>query len=483
MPYTIRSIELLVRETPPGRMLFSLGKPADNPSTAQGVVSPLGHVRMVIADAAGNETYGCAGDRLSVRWLDKRPGREETGKLRELVELIEVARQFSLGATFHTPFEFWQATYPRIMRAAEAAGQEQLSGAFAAALMERSVIDAFCRAEDISFFEAVKDRRLGFSASQIHPETNDDDLASMLPSQPRTQFWIRHTVGATDPLTTEEISPESRVGDGLPESLQDYILQDGVRYFKVKITGDVERDLERLERIWRVLQAAEMPVVTLDANEAYVDLDVFERFVQRFESELLGLFQHVAYIEQPLPRSLTLDVSTAAAIRRLAERKPLLIDEADGSLKAFPQALIIGYRGVSHKNCKGVFKSLANLALTAVHEGTFLSAEDLQNLPIVPLQQDFAALSLLDLEHCERNGHHYNYGLSILSEAEQRAALKSHPDVYTLKDGEAFLNIVGGRVSCGSLQCAGFGVADEPDWSVMVPMRDWLEQRHPAGSN
>ena len=33
---------------------------------------------------------------------------------------------------------------------------------------------------------------------------------------------------------------------------------------------------------------------------------------------------------------------------------------------------------------------------------------------------DFVALSVLGVDHCERNGHHYNYGLSMLAEKERR---------------------------------------------------------------
>ena len=108
---------------------------------------------------------------------------------------------------------------------------------------------------------------------------------------------------------------------------------------------------------------------------------------------------------------MPIDKEAEKWIRKAAERKPLLIDEADGSVNAFKKALAVGYSGTSHKNCKGVFKSLLNHAL-AVHrsfkgQAAFLSGEDLQNLPVVPLHQDFTTLGILGLTHCERNGHHY----------------------------------------------------------------------------
>ncbi|MCZ6793009.1 MAG: mandelate racemase, partial [Planctomycetota bacterium] len=295
---------------------------------------------------------------------------------------------------------------------------------------------------------------------------------------------IRHTVGLADPLTADDVPAEKRLDDGLPETLEEYIRRDGIRYFKVKVSGDPAADIRRLSRVWDVVVKADKPVVTLDANESYPDLERFAKFVRGLEDELLGLFQHIAYIEQPLPRALTLDGSTAAAIRKIGEIKPLLIDEADGTLDAFERAHRIGYQGVSHKNCKGVFKSLLNQALAARHRRSgrraFLSAEDLQALPVVPLHQDFAVVAALGLEHCERNGHHYNHGLRHLSPKDRASVARHHRDLYIQRDDEWFLNIRSGAVECGSLECPGLGIRDEPDFASMSDLRRWVDRRFPG---
>lgn len=94
-------------------------------------------------------------------------------------------------------------------------------------------------------------------------------------------------------------------------------------------------------------------------------------------------------------------------------------------------------------------------------------------MPIVPLQQDFAALGLLGISHCERNGHHYSFGLEHLSPAEKQRAFRHHPDLYAKRKEELFLNIQHGKVQCGSLEKTPFGVAFEPDWNVMTPLNQW----------
>ncbi|MFP6766404.1 MAG: enolase C-terminal domain-like protein [Planctomycetaceae bacterium] len=483
MTFRIRSIELYVRETPAGRMAFALGKKG-SVDVSQGRISPLGHVRMIVRDTTGNENFGCSADRLSVRWLDKRPGRSLDLKRRELVNLIDQARNIYLNAgEFETPFELWQRCHPRIMKLGAAANQESLTSSFASALFERAVVDACCRLQDLPVFLAVKHGKLGFNPAAIHPSTANLDWAASLPRYPRAEFSIRHTVGSLDPVSASDLPEENRVNDGLPETLEEYIREDGIRFFKVKVSGNVDADLERMAKIWATVSQALEPVITLDANEAYEDLDSFAEFVRRFETEQTGCFQHVEYIEQPLPRALTLDPKTTRKIRAIGESKRLLIDEADGTLDSYRQALDIGYLGTSHKNCKGFFKSLANHALMnrRALDGhqTFLSGEDLQNLPVVPLQQDFATLGILGLEHCERNGHHYNFGLQLLSEKDKLRAVKRHPDLYIKRGNEWFLNIAAGTVECHSIHDSGFGVQDEPDWASMSPMNQWVQHRHP----
>ncbi len=175
---------------------------------------------------------------------------------------------------------------------------------------------------------------------------------------------------------------------------------------------------------------------------------------------------------------MTFDEQSADVVRRIGVKKPLIIDEADGTLDAFRRAEQLGYAGCSHKNCKGLLKSLINLAY--VHYGRsqgrplLMSAEDLQNLPIVPLHQDFAAVSMLGLTHCERNGHHFNRGLCMVSDRERALAGRHHRELYRRRGDELFLDIRDGAVNVTSLQCPGFGVQFEPDWESMRPLRSLI---------
>jgi hypothetical protein len=485
MSYSIQSIELYVRDTKPGRVVFSLGRKGGTGDLSQATTNPLGHVRMVVRDSQGNESFGCAGDRLSVRWLDKRPGRSKSLKLNELVSLIETSREIYLQKKeFDSPFAMWRDCYSQILKVGRSRNQEDLTSCLASGLFERAMVDAVCRLSGKSMFRMVKDGQLGIQPETVHPELKPLNLEEHLPARPRTQIAVRHTIGLKDVLREKDIQEKDRVNDGLPETLEEYIKIDGIRHFKIKVSGDPDYDVKRLSQIWEVVVKATEPVITLDANESYQDLKTLDMFVQKFEDELIGMFQHVECIEQPLPRSVQLNRENEKWIRKINERKPLIIDESDGDVNAFKRAFAAGFAGTSHKNCKGFFKSLLNYGLLTHYslQGRFciMTAEDLQNLPVVPLQQDFASVAMLGIEHCERNGHHYNYGLSMLSEKDKQRAAKHHPDLYTKRGDEYFLKIVDGQVQCRSLQCSGFGLQDEPDWPSMTPMRTWLKKNYPA---
>ena len=57
--------------------------------------------------------------------------------------------------------------------------------------------------------------------------------------------------------------------------------------------------------------------------------------MKKLEQTNLGLFQHILYIEQPLPRRLALDDKARKWIGEIGKLKPLIIDESDGSIGAY----------------------------------------------------------------------------------------------------------------------------------------------------
>ncbi|RIK51103.1 MAG: hypothetical protein DCC57_11005, partial [Chloroflexi bacterium] len=101
-------------------------------------------------------------------------------------------------------------------------------------------------------------------------------------------------------------------------------------------------------------------------------------------------------------RDVALSEATGQALRAWRDRPPLIIDESDGELHSVHVAQACGYVGTSHKNCKGVFKGIANacwLQREPSGRGGVLSGEDLCNIGPVALLQDLAVVATLGIPH------------------------------------------------------------------------------------
>jgi L-alanine-DL-glutamate epimerase-like enolase superfamily enzyme len=445
--------------------------------------SPVLTLEVEVEAAGGRRARGWAADFLAFRWFDKRPEKSLADNCADLIRTVEVAGGLYRDAGregARTPFQLFLDTHGEIERIALGEGFNRLGASFGSSMLERAVIDAAGRLLGKSLFALVRDGDLGIELGQISPELDALPLPAILPERPLERLHLRHTVGLVDPITAADVGEP--VDDGLPETLEDYLREDGISHLKIKVGGNLAEDLARLEAIAAVLERNPRPYrITLDGNEQYKDLGGFLELVEgiRTSPRLAAFWGAVLFIEQPLERGVALDPTVAPALRALAAEKPVIIDEADGWLSAFKEAVALGYRGTSHKNCKGIYKSLHNLALAARHNQQagrpelFLSAEDLTNLAVVPLQADLAMVALLGITHVERNGHHYFRGLGHLTEREKAEALARHPDLYGRRGDEVFLRIEGGMLDCRSLQVPGMGFAALPDMDAMTEPAAW----------
>jgi hypothetical protein len=336
--------------------------------------------------------------------------------------------------------------------------------------MERAIVDALARLEAQPAFDLVRENRLGLTA-EITPDLAGFDLSAFLAGlHPARSIFVRHTVGLVDALTREETRGR-RLDDGLPESLEDAIAAYGHRYFKLKLGGAISADVDRLSAIATVLDGiAEPYFVTLDGNEQFESVaTVVELWRCMGEESRLARLKHaVLLIEQPISRARAL----SEPIEALARKLPVEIDESDADISVFPRARALGYRGISAKSCKGLYRALLNRARVAqwnaqAETGTryFMSAEDLTTQAGVAVQQDLALAALVGAAHVERNGHHYVDGMTGAPQNEENAFLSAHPDLYTrAPNGRVRLAIRDGAVSLASIARApGLGVGPMPE--------------------
>jgi hypothetical protein len=445
---------------------------------------PQATLRVVI-ESAGNARQGFSGDCLPPSWFDKSPQKDFAAQIDDMLRVVGLARSvFADAFTVETPFfAAWLSCEGQIQQQCREWDLPPLLASFGSSLMERAILDAACRQHGVSFARAVRDNLFGIDAALVHRELHGAEPKDWLPAEPAHALFARQTVGLGDPLTPDEIAPAERLHDGWPQAIEEYVTRRGVRYYKVKVSNRLEQDLERLARIARLLQQhlGHEYRLTLDGNEQYTRAEQFEELVReiRARPDLETLWQNVLVIEQPFDRKIALAAGHTGELRELSRSKPVIIDESDGTLAAYPEAIDLGYRGVSSKNCKGAIKSLLNAGLTWLHNGRgrrsefTMTGEDLCSVGIIPTQSDLCLAATLGLEHVERNGHHYHPGLSYLPESARRAALAAHGDFYVEEHGIVGPRIAGGRLQIASLQCAGFGFAVEPDMTAMEPVETW----------
>lgn len=433
---------------------------------------PQAFARVRIELPDGRSAQGAAAELMAPKWFDKNLALSNEDNFEQLRGALRHARQAYLGdASAATAFGHFARCYDACLAEGARAGFNPLLSSYGPALLDRAVLDALCRAMGVSFYQAVQNNLPGIGPGR--PEFAGLDMAAFLSTlRPSSSIAVRHTVGLTDAITAADL--RQPVNDGLPETLEDVVRVYGHQWFKLKVGGQVEADLARLEAIAAVLDRSAHPYfVSLDGNEQYDSAQAVQALVEgiRARASLARLWQAVAFIEQPITRHHALDV----AIDARALQRPVIIDESDGEMDSFVRARERGYSGVSSKTCKGLYKSLLNAARCAAWNREagaagryFMSAEDLTTQAGLAVQQDLALVNLLGIGHVERNGHHYVRGLAAVPESEQSAFLAAHPDLYTREGGVVRLDVRGGRVRIGSLVCTGFASGAMPAFEDMA---------------
>jgi hypothetical protein len=410
--------------------------------------SPQAFVRCRIRTEDGREAEGAAAELLAPKWFDKNPALSNEDNYEQLRVSLRTARERYLAHGMDTA---WRHSSPT----------KGLVENYGPALLDRAILDALCRALGVSFYEAIRKNLVG--AGVFEGMDLQKTFADLKPSK---SISARHTVGLVDPITAAD--QKERVNDGLPETLEEVVARYGQRWFKLKVGGDARADVERLSAIAAVLDRIREPYhASLDGNEQYEDMAGVAELWSKMKGEarLKRLVESIIFIEQPVKRQKALEKKISGI------DKPVIIDESDDSLDAFPRAKELGYKGVSSKTCKGIYKSLINRARCAAWGGGyFMSGEDLTIQPGLALQQDLALVSLLGLTHLERNGHHYVNGMADLPRGEQDAFLAAHGDLYERSNGAVRVKITEGELAIGSLECAGYASAAMPDWNSMRKM-------------
>jgi L-alanine-DL-glutamate epimerase-like enolase superfamily enzyme len=240
--------------------------------------------------------------------------------------------------------------------------------------------DGFGKAHGVSCYDTYGPDFLGHDLGHyLGPEFRGEPLDRYVLRQPKPRMPLYHLVGALDPLTDADVP--QRIGDGLPETLAEWVRFNGLTHLKIKLNGDnLDWDVDRVLGVDRVAaetqqeRGVEQWYYSLDFNEKCPNVGYLLEFLKRVEKRAPAGFDRIQYIEQPTARDLK--ANRANVMHEASRLRPVVIDESLIDLESLKLAHEMGYTGAALKACKGQSQSLL-LAAAAQKMKLFLCVQDL----------------------------------------------------------------------------------------------------------
>lgn len=286
------------------------------------------------------------------------------------------------------PLDITRALDPAYLRAAESVSRARalevpipkLCTLVVSSAFDAAVHDAYGKAFGVSSYKTYGPEFVRSDLSRDLGEPfRGEFLDKYIPVTPRPTMPVFHSVGASDPLESSDV--RVRLDDGLPNTLEEWIVRDGLIRFKIKLNGgNLPADYERVVRIDRIVNRV-LPArgvsdwkYLLDFNEGCPDVGYLLEFLRRLRAATPTGFDRILYIEQPTARDLKKD--RANVMHEAAKLRPVVVDESLTDLESLLLAREMGYTGVALKACKGQSHAML-MAAAAQKFGMFLCVQDL----------------------------------------------------------------------------------------------------------
>ncbi len=301
----------------------------------------------------------------------------------------------------------------------------------AASPFDAALHDAFGKLHELNVYRTYSreflDDDLGrFFGSHFRGVAIDRHLSL----EPVDQLPLYHLVGAIDPiLPTDVVNP---IGDGLPESLVDWIKADGLTHLKIKLNGDdLDWDVQRVLRVQSATESLQRSETksrwrySLDFNEKCRSVKYLLAFIERLRVGAASALERIAYIEQPTGRDLAANRNNV--MHAASAVIPVVIDESLLDLESLLLAREMGYSGVALKACKGQTQSIL-LSAAAKHLQMSLCVQDLTCPGASLIQSAGLAAHIQGVAAIEANSRQYCPNANV-------DWARRFPGVFVIKDG------------------------------------------------
>ncbi len=346
---------------------------------------------------------------------------------------------------FAHPLDVNAALEPEYLKAAVETSREsslphpipKLCTLVTASPVDAALHDAFGRLHGRNSFQVCGKDFVAYDlAHYLNGEFRGEYLDRYIQPTATPRIRMYHSVGASDPLTPAEVT--RHIGDGLPESLEEWIPYSGVTALKIKLNGaDLAWDVDRVAAIDRVTAAAQARrgwkewLYSLDFNERCPNVQYLLEFDRRLHGQAPSAFDRVQYIEQPTARDLA--ANRQNTMFEAARLRPVVIDESLTGLDALLLAREMGYTGVALKACKGQSQTLLLAAATQKYK-LFRCVQDLTCPGAALVHSVGIAAHVPGVSSLEANAREY-------VPAANRGWEKRFPGIFDVRDG--FLKTTG----------------------------------------
>ena len=359
-----------------------------------------------------------------------------------LAAMVELGRRLARDANDYSgighPLEIThdlsgahQSTADEITAAAKIDPMPRLAQLVSASPLEAAIHDAYGKTLGENSYNLLSEEFANRDlSSYLTDEFAGEYLDKYTLRTPKASMPIYHLIGALDPLTDADV--QSPVGDGLPETLPEWIAADGLTHLKIKLNGDnLDWDVQRVATIERVTAEAQAArgckawFYSADFNERCENVDYVLDFIAKVGERSPAALDHLQYIEQPTNRDLKANPENR--MHEAAKLKPVVIDESLVDLESLLLSRELGYSGVALKACKGHGEALL-MGAAAQKYGMFLCVQDLTCPGASFLHSASLSARIPTIAAIEGNGRQY-------CPAANAAWAERFPTMFNVTDG------------------------------------------------
>ncbi|HEX5483561.1 MAG TPA: enolase C-terminal domain-like protein, partial [Terriglobia bacterium] len=297
---------------------------------------------------------------------------------------------------------------------------------------DAAIHDAFGKAHNLNCYLTYGPDFMSHDlAHYLAPQFKGEYPSQYLLRSPKPWLWCNHSVGAADAIEASDV--KKRLHDGLPQTLAEWIVADGLTHLKIKLDGNnLESDVARVLHIDRV--AAEVETrrgvrqwyYSLDFNEQCPNAEYLLDFMRRVRNGSSGAYSRITFIEQPTSRDLA--ATPSQLLFKVSKLKPVVMDEALTGYDALLRGRKIGYTGVALKACKGQSQSVL-LNAAAQKFKMYMTAQDLTCPGASLIQSAGIAAHVPQIDTLESNAREY-------VPSANRPWLKRFPGLFEVRDGK-----------------------------------------------